>query len=176
MAVLGDSIQPVLRVKVDSVCVYAIRVSFLNYLLLSMDFDDFWDRVNGLTSPAIKERFAVLAVPLLQALMKEMFRWETIDIGLFENGNKTLALITHDPWNSDKRLSLRLHADESFDLYFECYEEDDYQTAVYRLTEADTLLIPPGLKVLMRKAIKTNRTIAVDKNTLAVNSSDGAVE
>lgn len=75
--------------------------------------------------PRDQGKVSSAAVPLLQALMKQIFRWVRIDIGLVEIENKTLALITHDPWSSDKWLSLRLHVDESFDLYFECYDEDD---------------------------------------------------
>lgn len=131
-----------------------------------MDFAAFWNNVNAHTSPSIRKHFSQHAVKLLQALLLEIFKWDSVDIGIGLGGKKTCAMITHDPSNSDKQLSLRLHPDGCFDLYFECYEEDDYGTAVYELTKQDTLLIPDGLKKLMEKAMKTQLPLAVTKNTL----------
>jgi hypothetical protein len=85
---------------------------------------------------------------------------------VFLDPKNPVALLTHDQWNSDKQLSLRLDCKGKFDLYFNCYEEDDYQTAVYELTEEDVLQIPHGLRQLMAKVVKTKKPIKVHKNTL----------
>lgn len=131
-----------------------------------MNFEEFWDNVNAYTSPAIRKHFSDHAVKLLQALLLETFKWDSVDIGVCLDGKKTYSMITHDQWNSDKQLSLRLHPGGRFDLYFECYEEDDYASAVYELTDQDALLIPERLKKLMEKARKTRKPIGANKNTL----------
>lgn len=60
---------------------------------------------------------------LLQALLLDTFKWDSVDIGVSIDGKKAYSMVTHDQWNSDKQLSLCLHPGGKFDLYFESYEK-----------------------------------------------------
>jgi hypothetical protein len=133
-----------------------------------MDFEKFWENVNAYTSPMIRKNFSEHAVTLLQGLLMETFKYDNVDISLFLDPKNPIALLTYDQWNSDKQLSLRLHRDGKFDLYFECYEEDDYQSVIYELPEQDKTMIPDGLRQLMTEVIKTQHPVSVHKNTLEI--------
>lgn len=131
-----------------------------------MTFEEFWDNINSYTSPTIRKNFSQHAVKLLQALLLETFKHESVDIGIYLDHKNPLALLTYDQWNSDKLLSLRLDRKGKFDLYLECYEEDDYQSVVYELNQEEIVMIPEGLKQLMAKVVKTKKPICAHKNTL----------
>lgn len=131
-----------------------------------MNFEEFWENVNQYSSPLIRENFSQHAVKLLQGLLLESFKHDSIDIGVLLDPKNPLALLTHDQWNSNKQLSLRLDKKGKFDLYFNCYEEDDYQSAIYNLTEVDVRMIPDGLKKIMAIVVKTKKPVGAHKNMI----------
>lgn len=131
-----------------------------------MNFEQFWNMVDGHSSPVIRRNLQEHGAQLLQGLLLETFKHESVDIGIYLDPDNAKALLTYDPWNSDKQLSLRLDKNGKFDLYFECYEEDDYQSAIYELTDDDVLMIPDGLKSLMTKVVMTENPLGANRNTL----------
>lgn len=132
-----------------------------------MTFETFWESINQHNSKYIRKYFKQYAINLLQALLADSINYEKISIGVTESKINKWALLTHDPWNSDKQLSLRLNKKGVFELYFNCYEEDDYQNATYVLEGDDLDLIPDGLKVIMKKAMLTQKPISIERNTLS---------
>lgn len=131
-----------------------------------MNFEQFWSIVNSHSSPVIRKNLQEHGAQLLQALLLETFKHESVDIGIYLDPDNPKALLTYDPWNSDKQLSLRLDKNGKFDLYFECHEEDDYQSAIYELTNDDVLMIPQGLKALMEKVVRTEQPLGANRHTL----------
>ena len=139
-----------------------------------MNFEEFWDGVDSYTSPAIRKNLSSVAVPLLQGLLLELFKWDSVEVVFCIDGKKTYSQVSYDTLNTDKQLSLRFHAGGKFDLYFECYEEEGYASSVYELTRQDVLLVSQGLQKLLEKARKTRKSIGAYKNSLPVEEKNKA--
>lgn len=66
-----------------------------------MTFEDFWNVIDLGSAPTIRKQFAKYAKQLLQGLLAEIFKNDTVEIGVSYSGRKICATLTYDHLNSD---------------------------------------------------------------------------
>jgi hypothetical protein len=78
------------------------------------------------------------------------------------------AVITMYQYEEDREISLRLHLNDYYDLYFGYYdEEDEFFEIVHPLTEEEKLSLPEGLKKVMKRVLDDEQGMSLSGNFLS---------
>ena len=78
------------------------------------------------------------------------------------------AIITTHQYEEDKEISLRLHLNDYYDLYFGYYDdEDEFIEIVHPLTEEEKKILPPRLKKVMKKVLDDEQGMRIPNNFLS---------
>lgn len=78
------------------------------------------------------------------------------------------AIISMHIYEEDKEISLRLHLNDFYDLYFGYYDdEDEFFEIIHPLTEEEKNILPDGLKKLMKHVLDKEEGMQVAGNFLA---------
>ncbi len=84
----------------------------------------------------------------------------------FEEGDQW-AIVSMHIYDEDKEISLRLHLNDVYDLYFGYYDdEDEFFEIIHVLTEEEKKGIPAGLQKLMKRVLDTEEGIRVPANLI----------
>lgn len=72
------------------------------------------------------------------------------------------ALITMHQYEEDKEISLRLHLNDYYDMYFGYYDdEDEFFEIIHPLTEEEKEIIPQALRKLMKKVLDDEKGLRI---------------
>jgi hypothetical protein len=78
------------------------------------------------------------------------------------------AIITMYEYEEDKEVSIRLHTDDKYDLYFGYYDdEDEFFDIVHPFTDEEKKILPEGLKKLMKHVLDQEEGMRVPGNFLS---------
>ncbi|MEN9686055.1 MAG: hypothetical protein RLZZ28_1841 [Bacteroidota bacterium] len=78
------------------------------------------------------------------------------------------AIITMYVYEEDQEISLRLHMNEQYDLFFGYYdEEDEFFEVIHQLTEEEKKIIPEALKKIMKKVLADEEGMRLSGNFLS---------
>ncbi len=78
------------------------------------------------------------------------------------------AVITMYQYEEDKEMSLRLHLNDYYDLYFGYYDDDDeFFEIVHPLTEEEKQSLPNGLKKVMKRVLDDEQGMSIAGNFLS---------
>ena len=78
------------------------------------------------------------------------------------------AIISMHVYEEDKEISLRLHLNDYYDLYFGYYDDDDeFFEIIQPLKEEEKMILPDGLKKLMKSVLDKEEGIRIPGNFLS---------
>jgi hypothetical protein len=81
------------------------------------------------------------------------------------------SVVSENQYEEDKEISLRLHANNEFDLLVGYYDdEDEYFEIVQLLTQAEIESIPEGLKKIMKKVVSNEEGLRVVSDLLIIKN------
>lgn len=118
--------------------------------------DNLWDSVYY--TSGLKHMINKIAPRLVEFLMASLLLEEEIEIGLFgRGGKKSASTVCYDIYNTDKILELRFRKDNKFELRLALENDDgDLESFYHTLNEKEAMIIPEGLRNLMKQAFQEN--------------------
>lgn len=107
------------------------------------------------------------AAALINQLISETAKEEAAEIHYDYNDHDQWAIISLHLYDEDKEISVRLHADDTYDLYFGYYdEEDEFFDIIHPLTNAEKELLPEALRKLMKSVVAKEEGMRVPASVL----------
>lgn len=105
---------------------------------------------------------------VIEKLISEILAADSVEIHFNFAGKDQWSIITTHQYEEDTETSLRLHADDAYDLYFGYYNKDDeFIEIVQALTEAEKARLPVRLKKLMQKVLDDEEGMRIPGNLLS---------
>jgi hypothetical protein len=105
---------------------------------------------------------------LIQNLVTEVIAKEKIEIRFEFEDNEQWSVVTTFVDEEDKEISLRLHANDLFNLYVGYYNDDDeFLEIIQPLTAEEKKIIPKGLRKIMEKVLADEQGMRVPGNLLS---------
>lgn len=78
------------------------------------------------------------------------------------------AIITTHQYEEDREISLRLHPNDYYDLYFGYYNDaDDFIEIIQPLTEEEKKILPPRLQKVMKKVLEDEQGMRIPNHLLS---------
>jgi hypothetical protein len=105
---------------------------------------------------------------VIEKLITEVLTKDPVEIHLDFLDEDQWSIITTHQYNEDTEISLRLHLNDYYDLYFGYYnDEDDFIEIVHPLTEEEKNILPVRLKKVMKKVLDDEQGIRIPNNFLS---------
>lgn len=99
---------------------------------------------------------------IIEKLLTWVVAQDSFDIRFDFLDNDQWAMVTQHIYDEDKEISLRLHLDEQYDIYFGYYDEEDtFFEIVHSLNAEDLETIPGSLKKLMKKVLDDEQSMRI---------------
>lgn len=106
---------------------------------------------------------------LIEKLITEVLSTEAIDIRFEFEDNEQWSLITIHLYEEDTEISLRLHPQQRYEIYFGYYDDkDDFHEITKDLTAEEIDMIPKGLKRAMTKVLSDEQGLRLPGNFLTL--------
>jgi len=107
---------------------------------------------------------------IIEKLVTHVVNKEPVEVHFnFENDDQW-AIITMHIYEEDKEISVRLHANDLYDLHFGYYNDDDeFLEIIQPLTEEEKMIIPERLKKVMKKVLADEQGMRLPVNFLSRN-------
>jgi len=78
------------------------------------------------------------------------------------------SIVTTHQYEEDREISVRLHLNDYYDLYFGYYDdEDEFIEIVHPLTEEEKNILPLKLRKLMKKVLDDEQGMRIPNNFLS---------
>jgi hypothetical protein len=105
---------------------------------------------------------------VIEKLITEVLSKDSIEVHFdFLEGDQWSIITTHQ-YEEDKEISLRLHLNDYYDLYFGYYnDEDEFIEIVHPLTEEEKKIPPVRLKKVMKKVLDDEQGMRIPNNFLS---------
>jgi len=105
---------------------------------------------------------------VIEKLITEVLSKDPIEVHFdFLEGDQWSIITTHQ-YEEDKEISLRLHLNDYYDLYFGYYnDEDEFIEIVHPLTEEEKTIPPVRLKKVMKKVLDDEQGMRIPNNFLS---------
>ena len=105
---------------------------------------------------------------VIEKLITEVLSKDPIEVRFdFLEGDQWSIITTHQ-YEEDKEISLRLHLNDYYDLYFGYYDDDDeFIELVHPLTEEEKNILPVRLKKVMKKVLDDEQGMRIPNNFLS---------
>ena len=99
---------------------------------------------------------------VIEKLVTEVVSKDSVEVRFeFEDNDQWAVISTHN-YEEDKEMSLRLHADNRYELYFGYYDDDDeFFEIVQTLTPEEKNIIPKALQKVMAKVLADERGMRI---------------
>ena len=105
---------------------------------------------------------------MIEKLLTEVMSKDTTEIRFEFRDNEQWSVVTMHIYEEDKEISLRLHADDRYELYFGYYDEDDeFFEITQPLTPEEKDSIPTRLQKIMKKVLSDEQGLRVPGNLLS---------
>ena len=105
---------------------------------------------------------------VIEKLITEVLSKDFIEIHFDFLEADQWSIITTHQYEEDKEISLRLHLNDYFDLYFGYYnDEDEFIEIVHPLTEEEKKIPPVRLKKVMKKVLDDEQGMRIPNNFLS---------
>lgn len=105
---------------------------------------------------------------IIEKLVKKVVGKNPVEILFNYEDDDQWSIITTHEYEEDKEISLRLHANDSYELHVGYYDEDDEFFEVMKpLTEEEKKIIPEGLKKVMKKVLADEEGMRLSGNLLS---------
>lgn len=94
------------------------------------------------------------AADMIEKLVAWVLGKDTAEIRFDFADEDQWAIISMHIYEEDKEISIRLHLNDKYDLYFGYYDdEDEFFEIIHPLTEEEKKILPDGLKKLMKHVL-----------------------
>lgn len=105
---------------------------------------------------------------MIEKLVTEVITKEAAEIRFEFEDNDQWSIITMHIYEEDKEISLRLHANDRYELYFGYYDdEDEFHEITKDLTPEEKKIIPKGLQKVMGKVLADEQGMRLPGNFLS---------
>ena len=105
---------------------------------------------------------------MIEKLVTEVVSKDTVEVRFEFDGNEQWAVISMHNYEEDKEISLRLHHNNRFELYFGYYDdEDEFFEILQNLIPEEINIIPKGLQKVMSKVLTDERGMRLPGNFLS---------
>ena len=105
---------------------------------------------------------------LIEKLVTEVLTKDPVEIHFDYLEQDQWSIITTHQYEEDKEISLRLHLNDYYDLYFGYYnEEDDFIEIIQPLTEEEKKILPPRLQKVMKKVLDDEQGMRIPNHFLS---------
>jgi hypothetical protein len=105
---------------------------------------------------------------MIEKLLTEVIGKDAVEIRFDFEGNEQWSVVTMHIYEEDKEISLRLHANDRYDLYFGYYDDaDEFFEIIQPLTPEEIKIIPKGLQKLMGKVLADEQGMRLPGNFLS---------
>jgi hypothetical protein len=105
---------------------------------------------------------------MVEKLLTEVASQDAIDIRFEFEDNEQWSIVTIHIYEEDKQISLRLHSNDRFDLYFGYYDdEDEFHEITKTLTDEEKKIIPKALQKVMGKVLTDEEGLRIPGSLLS---------
>jgi hypothetical protein len=105
---------------------------------------------------------------VIEKLITEVLAKDFVEIHFDFLKEDQWSIITTHQYEEDKEISLRVHLNDYYDLYFGYYnDEDEFIEIVHPLTEEEKKILPVRLKKVMKKVLDDERGMRIPNNFLS---------
>ena len=95
---------------------------------------------------------------MIEKLVTEVVSKDTVEVRFEFEDNDQWAVISMHNYEEDKEVSLRLHTNNRYELYFGYYDdEDEFFEILQSLTQKEINIIPKALQKVMAKVLADER-------------------
>jgi hypothetical protein len=104
---------------------------------------------------------------VIEKLIIEVLSKDPVEIHFDFLDEDQWAIITAHQYEEDTEISLRLHLNDYYDLYFGYYnDEDEFIDIIHPLTEEEKKILPVRLKKVMKKVLDDEQGMRIPNNLL----------
>ena len=105
---------------------------------------------------------------LIEKLVKYILTNDPVEILFDFLKEDQWAIISMHEYQEDLQISIRLHLNDYYDLYLGYYDdEDEFFEILQPLTEDEKEMLPPKLKVIMKKVLNDEKGVRLAGHFLA---------
>jgi hypothetical protein len=105
---------------------------------------------------------------MIEKLVTEVISKEAAEVRFEFEDNEQWSVITMHIYEEDKEISLRLHANDRYELFFGYYDdEDEFHEIIHPLTAEEKKIIPKGLQKVMGKVLDDEQGMRLPGNFLS---------
>jgi hypothetical protein len=105
---------------------------------------------------------------MIEKLVIEVISKEAAEVRFEYEDNEQWSVITMHNYEEDKEISLRLHANDRYELHFGYYDdEDEFIEITQALTPEEKKIIPKGLQKVMEKVLADEQGMRLPGNFLS---------
>ena len=105
---------------------------------------------------------------VIEKLITEILAKDFIEIHFDILEDDQWSIITTHQYEEDREISVRLHLNDYYDLYFGYYnDEDEFIEIVHPLTEEEKKILPVRLKKVMKKVLDDEQGMRIPNNFLS---------
>ena len=105
---------------------------------------------------------------VIEKLITEVLTNDPVEIHFDFLEQDQWSIITTHQYEEDKEISLRLHPNDYYDLYFGYYnDEDEFIEIVQPLTEEEIKILPVRLQKVMKKVLDDEQGMRIANNFLS---------
>jgi hypothetical protein len=105
---------------------------------------------------------------MVEKLVTEVINKEVVEVRFEFEDNEQWSVISMHIYEEDKEISLRLHADDRYELCFGYYDdEDEFFEITKQLTPKEKEIIPKGLQKVMEKVLADEQGMRLPGNFLS---------
>ncbi|MES2005225.1 MAG: hypothetical protein V4450_11955 [Bacteroidota bacterium] len=108
---------------------------------------------------------------MIERLVTWAVSTESVEIHFDYQDNDQWAIVSMHVYEEDKEISLRLHNNGLYDLYFGYYDdEDEFFEIIHQLTDEEKKIIPEALQKLMQHVVDKEEGVRIPGNFLSRKS------
>jgi hypothetical protein len=105
---------------------------------------------------------------LVEKLVTEVINKDVVEVRFEFEDEDQWSVISMHIYEEDKEISLRLHANDQFELHFGYYNDDDEFLEITQiLTPEEIKVIPKGLQKVMTKVVSDEQGMRLPGNFLS---------
>jgi hypothetical protein len=105
---------------------------------------------------------------MIEKLLTDVLGKDAVEVRFEFEDNDQWSVITMHIYEEDKEISIRLHANDRYDLYFGYYDdEDEFHEIIKELSPEEKLMIPKGLQKVMTKVLSDEQGMRLPGNFLS---------
>jgi hypothetical protein len=105
---------------------------------------------------------------MIEKLVTDVVSKEAVEVRFEFEDNEQWSVITMHNYEEDQEISIRLHTNDLYELFFGYYDdEDEFHEISQALTPEEKKIIPKGLRKVMEKVLSDEQGMRLPGNFLS---------